>query len=68
MFDERYKRASKPKIGSKSNSTVAKKFFQEKDSFDFATKDTNRFSPTIHNVVLGISQFSQLFILFMSSS
>jgi hypothetical protein len=49
MFHERFKRASWPKKGSKSNSTVAKKGFQEKDSFDFATKDTNRFSPAFHN-------------------
>ena len=50
--------------GSESNWRPAKEIFQEKGSFDFATKDTNWFYSTFHNRALGIFQFSQIFRFF----
>ena len=68
MFPERFKRASWPKKGSKSNSTVAKKMFRRKIALILQPRIQIDFLPLFTIVVLGISQFSQLFILLMSSS
>jgi len=45
MFNERYKRASSPKIGSKSNSTIAKKIFGRKKALILQPRIQKDFLP-----------------------